>query len=57
MRELVLRRSDDFVATTGVHKPESRLQSAELVFVGYGIRCTRVRMGRLPGWTSEGRSC
>ena len=32
-----LRAYDDFVAYSGVEAPESRLENAEIVFVGYGI--------------------
>ena len=31
------KRLEDFVAFSGTQKPESRLQNAEFVFVGYGI--------------------
>ena len=54
-RELVLRRSDDFVATTGVHKPESRLQSAELVFVGYGIQAPEYGWDDFQGMDLKGK--
>ena len=36
-RKLDFKRLDDFVAFSGTQKPESRIESAELVFVGYGI--------------------
>ncbi|HEV8608486.1 MAG TPA: M28 family peptidase [Thermoanaerobaculia bacterium] len=32
-----LKRMDDFVAFSGTQKPESRIDKAEIVFVGYGI--------------------
>jgi Zn-dependent M28 family amino/carboxypeptidase len=32
-----LRYRDDFIANSGVHTPEARVENAELVFVGYGI--------------------
>jgi len=36
-RKLDFKRLDDFVAFSGIQKPESRIEDAELVFVGYGI--------------------
>ncbi|MEX0878902.1 MAG: M28 family peptidase, partial [Thermoanaerobaculia bacterium] len=36
-RSLTLKRSDDFIATSGTQNPTARLDDAELVFVGYGI--------------------
>jgi Zn-dependent M28 family amino/carboxypeptidase len=32
-----LRYREEFIAGSGVHTPESKLENAELVFVGYGI--------------------
>ena len=34
---LDLRAYDDFVAYSGIEAPESRIENAEIVFVGYGI--------------------
>jgi hypothetical protein len=34
---LDFKNSDDFVAFSGTQKPESRIDKAEIVFVGYGI--------------------
>lgn len=36
-RKLDFKRLDEFVAFSGTQKPESRIEDAELVFVGYGI--------------------
>lgn len=36
-RKVELARLEDFVAFTGVQKPQSSVQDAEIVFVGYGI--------------------
>ena len=37
---LTLKWWDDIIATSGVHEPVSKLDNAELVFVGYGIQAT-----------------
>jgi len=37
-RGVELRRSEDFIAASGVQEPTARLTGAELVFVGYGIQ-------------------
>jgi hypothetical protein len=36
-RKLELAKMDDYVAFAGSQKPESRVEKAEMVFVGYGI--------------------
>jgi hypothetical protein len=36
-RKLDLKKMDDYVAFAGSQKPESRVEKAEMVFVGYGI--------------------
>jgi len=36
-RTLALKRHEDFIASSGVQKPEARFDDAEVVFVGYGI--------------------
>jgi Peptidase family M28/PA domain len=36
-RKRDFKRLDDFVAFSGIQKPESRIEDAEFVFVGYGI--------------------
>jgi hypothetical protein len=36
-RAVELKKMDDFVAFSGTQKPESNLDKAEIVFVGYGI--------------------
>ncbi|HEX9687484.1 MAG TPA: M28 family peptidase [Thermoanaerobaculia bacterium] len=36
-RNLEFKKTDDYVAFSGTQKPESRVEKAEIVFVGYGI--------------------
>ncbi len=36
-KSLTLKRSEDFIATSGTQNPTARLDGAELVFAGYGI--------------------
>jgi Peptidase family M28/PA domain len=36
-RNLEFKKMDDYVAFSGTQKPESRVEKAEIVFVGYGI--------------------
>jgi hypothetical protein len=36
-RKVEFTKQDDYVAFSGTQKPESRIQNAEVVFVGYGI--------------------
>src|SRR5207237_1519131 len=36
-RSVELTKFDDYVAFSGTQKPESKIDNAEIVFVGYGI--------------------
>ena len=54
-RKIALRLSDDFVAVSGTTAPESRLDAAEVVFVGYGIQAPEYGWNDFKGVNLQGK--
>ncbi|MFZ5441936.1 MAG: M20/M25/M40 family metallo-hydrolase [Myxococcota bacterium] len=52
---LELTSGDDFVAVSGHQQPESALEQAELVFVGYGIRAPEFQWDDFKGADLKGK--
>ena len=54
-KTLELRRTEDFVATSGVQSAEASLAIAEVVFVGYGIQAPEYGWDDFKGMDLEGK--
>ncbi len=54
-RRLTLKYYDDFIAVSGTQQPESKVQDAELVFVGYGIVAPEQRWDDFKGADLKGK--
>jgi Zn-dependent M28 family amino/carboxypeptidase len=52
---LALKRSDQFIAASGVQKDRSVIQDAELVFVGYGIQAPEYQWDDFKGMDLKGK--
>ncbi len=50
-----LKRSDDYIAASGVQAESARLADAELVFVGYGIQAPEYRWDDFKGMDLKGK--
>ena len=50
-----LKRSDDFIAASGVQEPAANLRNAELVFVGYGIEAPEYQWNDFKGMDLKGK--
>jgi Zn-dependent M28 family amino/carboxypeptidase len=50
-----LRRSDDYIATSGVQRERAAISGAELVFVGYGIQAPEYRWDDFKGADLKGK--
>jgi Zn-dependent M28 family amino/carboxypeptidase len=50
-----LRRSDDYIATSGVQRERAAIAGAELVFVGYGIQAPEYRWDDFKGADLKGK--
>lgn len=49
------KRSDDYIATSGVQAQSAELKDAELVFVGYGIQAPEYRWDDFKGMNLKGK--
>ncbi len=54
-RTIDLKRSDDYIAASGVQAPRAELRDAELVFVGYGIQAPEYRWDDFKGMNLKGK--
>jgi Zn-dependent M28 family amino/carboxypeptidase len=53
---VTLNHSDDFIAASGVQKPQSVLNNSELVFVGYGIEAPEYKWNDFKGMDLKGKT-
>ena len=54
-QSLPLKRYDEFLASSGVQKPQSTIKDAEVVFVGYGIQAPEFQWDDFKGQDLKGK--
>ncbi len=54
-RDVEWKRSDDYIATSGVQAERAELKDAEIVFVGYGIQAPEYRWDDFKGMSLKGK--
>ncbi|MBI2993202.1 MAG: M28 family peptidase [Gammaproteobacteria bacterium] len=54
-RNLPLKRYEEFLASSGVQKPQSTIKNAEVVFVGYGIQAPEFQWDDFKGQNLKGK--
>ncbi len=54
-KTVALKRSDEFIAASGVQEPAANLRNAELVFVGYGIEAPEYQWNDFKGMNLKGK--